>query len=741
MLRGTGFTARFAFRQDMGRRSSYSSIAVCLVVLLSLSSIALGTDQVGGVEEIQAEMHLAQNAAVDSVLHVLPPLGTIGGGVDNFDPTLTDFLTVTVCEVETSGDCTSVMEFGPQNHPGGGLDYIKVQNHHYHVNWDIAKSDAGKGFEIHFAVAGLEIGHIAYSPATGRAVPIKFRIANHPRIRARVLREQGFNAMEIAAVLRNEFGLNEDETGKILLAENFICLEIGEAVIMVFDLDAWQGAAWMKGLGCFARETYDALMLVFDIQDEILIEKILFAAGYKMEEFIDFTAIESIKKFAPVLYFDMAHKGLPMSAQLYFDTMMFNCVVDPTTKTITWNAGWDGPPVGTPGTIQVPGRDEHNTGMQNNDFSKLRDGEVPTYFKVISDIDSDVPTGPRGRLRIAYWWFYGFQRYCNSFPLTRPGEHHGDWEHIIVTTDPDRTRADAVTYCFHGDWYTRTWGGFPTSGDRPIVYVGKVAHGCYHSQEEQGFGDDGTSLWPWYCCEYADWRNPVDASKWPNANENLVSLRENSESWMLADHIGSTYVYNGEEYVIENWLWGPHISYCDDWFFVCVNWTHVYACGTHPTMEDLNWTLESCDEEGCRGYVPGECVYSINPDQGWPWPPAPAPSTTLGEPAASLSSDVAADEAGQVHEVSLALRSANPSSGAGFAGAFSLPRAMDARLEVYDVNGRLISTIISRRVEAGVHVFEWDGRKASGSWVESGVYFLRLDTLDRIITQKIVIQR
>jgi hypothetical protein len=741
MLERACFTARFVFGQDTGRRASYSSAAVRLAVLLSLSLVALSTAQGTGIDGVQAEMRMAPDAAVDSVLHVLPPLGASAGGSDDLDSTLVNSLKVTICEPDGGGICTTVREFTCQRAPGGGLDYITFQGHHYHVNWDVAKSEVGKGFEIHFTVAGLEIGHIAYSPATGRTMPIKFRVANHPRIRARVLREHGLSATEIATVLRNEFGLNEHEIGKILLAENFSCVEIGEAVIMVFDLDAWQGAAWMMGSGCSARESYDALMLVFDIRDEILIEKILFAAGYKVEEFIDFTAIESVKRFAPVLYFDRAHKGLPMSAQLYFDTMMFNRVVDPVTETITWNAGWDGPPVGTPGTIQVPGRDEHNTGMQNNDFSKLRDGEIPTYFKVMSDIDSDVPTGPKGRLRITYWWFYGFQQYCNSFPLTNPGEHHGDWEHIIVTTDPDRTRADAVTYCFHGDWYTRRWGGFPTSGDRPVVYVGKLAHGCYHSQEEQGFGDDGTSLWPFHCCEYADWRNPVDASKWSNAHENLVSLRGNSEPWMLADRIGSTYEYNGEDHTVQNWLWGPHISYCDDWFIVCVNWTHVYACGTHPTMEDLDWTLASCDEEGCHGYVAGKCVYSINPDQGWPWPPAPGLGTVAGGSEASGSIGIATAETGRVHGVSLALRSANPSSGARFAGTFSLPRAMDARLEVYDVSGRLISTIVNRRVQPGVHVFEWDAGKPSGSWVGSGVYFLRLDTPDRTITQKVVVQR
>jgi hypothetical protein len=148
--------------------------------------------------------------------------------------------------------------------------------------------------------------------------------------------------------------------------------------------------------------------------------------------------------------------------------------------------------------------------------------------------------------------------------------------------------------------------------------VGKLAHGCYHSVEKQGWGDDGTSLHPWHCCEYADWRNPNADSRWYNVYDNLVSLRGNSEPWMLADQIGSLYEYYGKQYKISRWRWGPHISYCDDWLVTCINWKHVYACGTHPTTSGLNWTLKSCDEQGCSGYTAG-CAYSINPNQGWPW--------------------------------------------------------------------------------------------------------------------------
>ena len=391
-------------------------------------------------------------------------------------------------------------------------------------------------------------------------------------------------------------------------------------------------AQTLKDAGYSAAHTHLALTKVCGITDAFSVEKILHGAGYSPDEYLESSVIESVRKFAPVLYFDGAHKGLPMSAQVYFSTMM-NPVVESTSAIrvaldfsarvlhsksradripaylITWTTPWDGPE-GKPGVIKVPGRDEKNWGMQNNDFSKLVDAQIPTYYKVISDIDSTVPTGPRGRLRIAYWWFYGFQTYCNPARYgAEAGEHHGDWEHIIVTTDPDRTRADAVTYSFHGDWYTRRWKGFDSVEGHPVVYVGKLAHGNYHDDTHSGWLA-GT---PSQCCEYADYRNPTRNSKWYNTYQNLVSLR-GSEPWMLADRIGSDVSYNGRECRVVPWRWGPHISYRGWWF----KWKHIEACGTHPTIEHLDWALKSCDEQGCKGYT-AACAYSINPNQGWPW--------------------------------------------------------------------------------------------------------------------------
>jgi hypothetical protein len=65
---------------------------------------------------------------------------------------------------------------------------------------------------------------------------------------------------------------------------------------------------------------------------------------------------------------------------------------------------------------------------------------------------------------------------------------------------------------------------------------------------------------------------------------------------------------------------------------------------------------------------------------------------------------------------------------------WSLPRAQDASLIVFDVSGRAVRTLTRGASTAGRHTTSWDLRDARGQRVAAGVYFARLRTqgLDRI---------
>lgn len=66
--------------------------------------------------------------------------------------------------------------------------------------------------------------------------------------------------------------------------------------------------------------------------------------------------------------------------------------------------------------------------------------------------------------------------------------------------------------------------------------------------------------------------------------------------------------------------------------------------------------------------------------------------------------------------------------GAATSITFSLARAGRVDLHVYDVNGRLIRSLVEREMDAGTHDIEWRGENDRGLRSEPGVYFYQLVT-------------
>ncbi len=68
----------------------------------------------------------------------------------------------------------------------------------------------------------------------------------------------------------------------------------------------------------------------------------------------------------------------------------------------------------------------------------------------------------------------------------------------------------------------------------------------------------------------------------------------------------------------------------------------------------------------------------------------------------------------------------NPSRGSAVSLNYSIARAGNVDLAVFDVNGRRLRTLISGERAAGPSYVTWDARNEWGSRVYSGVYFARL---------------
>jgi alpha-tubulin suppressor-like RCC1 family protein len=73
--------------------------------------------------------------------------------------------------------------------------------------------------------------------------------------------------------------------------------------------------------------------------------------------------------------------------------------------------------------------------------------------------------------------------------------------------------------------------------------------------------------------------------------------------------------------------------------------------------------------------------------------------------------------------------------------AFDLPTAGRVSIEVYDLAGRLVRSVVSENRPAGRHVATWDGRSRSGERVSAGVYLARLDHDGQALTRRIVMVR
>jgi hypothetical protein len=70
---------------------------------------------------------------------------------------------------------------------------------------------------------------------------------------------------------------------------------------------------------------------------------------------------------------------------------------------------------------------------------------------------------------------------------------------------------------------------------------------------------------------------------------------------------------------------------------------------------------------------------------------------------------------------------------------FELPRAARVTLQVYDLRGRLVRTLVNGPREAGPQTVTWSGRDARGAEVASGVYVYRLATGGQVLQRKMTL--
>ena len=69
---------------------------------------------------------------------------------------------------------------------------------------------------------------------------------------------------------------------------------------------------------------------------------------------------------------------------------------------------------------------------------------------------------------------------------------------------------------------------------------------------------------------------------------------------------------------------------------------------------------------------------------------------------------------------------------------FSLPTEQRVKLQVFDVTGSLVKTILDEAISAGNREAAWDGTNTAGAKVASGMYLYRIQTGNFTAVKKMV---
>ncbi len=88
----------------------------------------------------------------------------------------------------------------------------------------------------------------------------------------------------------------------------------------------------------------------------------------------------------------------------------------------------------------------------------------------------------------------------------------------------------------------------------------------------------------------------------------------------------------------------------------------------------------------------------------------------------------------------LQMRLRGPNPGSGSRLEFTLPTASRVTLRLYDVQGRVVRTLLEQDAAAGTFAAQWDGRDDDGSQLGRGVYFARLVAGGQTTEKKLVLE-
>jgi hypothetical protein len=141
-------------------------------------------------------------------------------------------------------------------------------------------------------------------------------------------------------------------------------------------------------------------------------------------------------------------------------------------------------------------------------------------------------------------------------------------------------------------------------------------------------------------------------------------------------------------------------------------------------FDGMNWTAYSRSNSD----LPNDDVYSIAIDKtGYKWI-----VTDCGVAVYNEGGIVAVEDLVNLHRASvtgyqLMQNYPNPFNSAT-AISYHIPVVQHVSLAIYDINGRLVRTLVNEKKDDGYYTAQWDGRDNRGHGAPSGVYLYHLRT-------------
>ena len=72
---------------------------------------------------------------------------------------------------------------------------------------------------------------------------------------------------------------------------------------------------------------------------------------------------------------------------------------------------------------------------------------------------------------------------------------------------------------------------------------------------------------------------------------------------------------------------------------------------------------------------------------------------------------------------------------------FKLAKTSKIKLDILNINGQLVRTLVNNILESGSHQVVWDSRDNAGKYIPSGIYLYRLTVNEFVQTKSMVLLR